>query len=116
MISIFPIETAIGELSKNAQSLLIFLCLRGQIYNCVAYAPDKVVNAYVVVPEPSFNWDSRVEVWAIKHPECLPELVEQGFMVYGKHAVSNGTENHVYTLTKKGERKGQQLIRDSHSI
>ena len=99
------------EISRNAKLLLGTLNIRKTLYNCIAYKPG-MAGQYFLIPSPTFNWDPRVEVYAVNHAECLGELLKQGFVVRKKYRTSNFLVNDVYILTAKGKRKGQQILND----
>jgi hypothetical protein len=107
-------------LSENARTLLGYLNSRGgESYGCIAERQD----VYYVLPTSTWNWDGRFELQHVEHPQCIQELVDYGYLTFGKYNVRNpesdyatskfnGT-NEVYTLTKEGKREGARILAES---
>ena len=105
------------ELSENARLLLGYLNLRGgDLYGCIAERN----GTYYVIPSPSFNWDSRLELLRVRYPECIRELVDYGYLTYGEHPTAEWhpdyspagicVSNSVYTLTEEGKHEGANIL------
>jgi len=108
-------------LSENAKILLMYLnSYREEVFKCIA--EQRSSNVFYVIPGPNFNWDGRIDIqsYRIRHPECVYELFDHGFLIVGMHEVSNwktdyscvweSYENRVYTLTEEGKREGLKLL------
>ena len=97
------------ELSENSRMLLEHLRSLGDA--CVGERH----GTHYIIPKPSFNWDGRLAPPRVEHPECLQELVDGGYLIFGEHDVGNptsdyatmcwGHQNRVYSLTKKGRQE-----------
>ncbi len=102
-----------NELSENVQVLLGYLkCRGGDFFGHIGERN----GAYYVIPTPNFNWDPRIQIESqrVRHPECIKELVDRGFLVFGEHSVghsdySNPVVNQVYSLTDKGKEWGAKM-------
>ncbi len=108
-----------GPLSDHARILLGYLNTRpwGK-QTCLGERH----GAFYVIPSPAFNWDGRLntEATRVAHPECVQELVDQGYLAFSEHDVTNwmsdystvwdGDQNRIYTLTDQGECAGPKLL------
>lgn len=108
-----------GPLSDNARTLLGYLCRQpwGE-KTCIG----RRNQAFHVIPSPTFNWDGRfdIEAMRVRHPECVQELVDHGYIAFGEPEATNWMsdystvwENHqnkVYTLTDEGKREGARFL------
>jgi hypothetical protein len=102
-----------GPLSGNAKILLGYLAQKPWGERTCIGERD---GSYYVIPSPTFNWDGRfgIEAMRVVHPECVQELVDHGYLAFGKRDAANwysdystvGAEhqNHVYTLTDEGKK------------
>lgn len=108
-----------GPLSENARILLGYLnSHRFGVFNCIGERN----GAFFVIPSPTFNWDGRfdIESQRVRHPECVQELVDHGYLAFGEHEACNwmsdystvwdGHKNRVYTLTGDGKREGARPL------
>lgn len=105
------------EFSENARVLLGYLNSHGgDLYACIAERNGR----HYVLPRPDFNWDGRMELQYVQHPECVQELVDYGYLTLGEHDVRNSESdyatsglyatNKVYTLTDEGKQEGARLL------
>ncbi len=107
-----------GPLSENARILLGYLSSRRSgAFSCIG----EQRGTFYVIPSPTFNWDGRfdIESWRVRHPECVQELFDHGYMVVGEYEISHwhsdysctgpDTINRVYTLTERGKEEGARL-------
>ncbi|MBX4210472.1 hypothetical protein KW783_00680 [Candidatus Parcubacteria bacterium] len=107
-------------LSANAKDLLRYLASGGRFGSgtCIG---ERNGNFYVI-PSPTFNRDGRID-WnsqRVRHPECVQELVNHGYLEFSEHDPRNwmsdygtvweGTRNRVHTLTEKGKEEGARLM------
>ena len=100
------------ELSENSCMLLEYLNAAGRA--CIG----EINGVYYVISSPDFNWDRRINYQSqqVKYPECLEELVNNEYIVFGEYEVVDGDSeysivgaghrNRVHTLTKKGREAG----------
>lgn len=101
------------ELSERAKALLRFLNLhRGNLYSCVAFLPG-CAKPYLVIPKPTFNWDTKERVLSVKHPKAFKELVCLDYVELKEFSTKSRRVNQVYVLTEVGRRKGIDLIQSS---
>lgn len=108
-----------GPLSEDARVLLGYLNTQpwGATWGantCIG----EYNRSFYVIPIPSFNWDVRfdMEAMRVRHPECVQELFDYGYLKFGEHeahnwmsaysAVGDGHKNRVYTLTEEGKHEG----------
>jgi len=107
-----------GVLSENAWTLLGYLAL--QPWGTRTCIGKRRSGGLYVIPSPDFNWDGRVGVGQVQHPECVQELVDHGYLALGQFEANNvmsdyatvwtGHQNRVYTLTEAGKQKGEEII------
>lgn len=104
------------ELSENAHVLLGYICcLQGGW--CIGQKNRE--GSFYVIPSPHHNWDGRMSLSRVLHPECLQELVDQGCLTAEEKEVFNagadhssiriGGTNRIFVLTEAGRaalRKG----------
>jgi hypothetical protein len=108
-----------GPLSENARILLGYLnSHRFNVFNCIG---ERRGNFYVI-PSPTFNWDGRFDIGSqrVQHPACVQELVDHGYLAFGRHGATNwmsdystvweNHQNRVYTLTDEGKKEGLRLL------
>ncbi len=108
-----------GPLSENARTLLGYLCHQpwGE-KTCIG----EHNRSFHVIPSPTFNWDGRfdIEAMRVRHPECVQELVDHGYLAVGKHDATNwmsdystvweNHQNQIYVLTDEGKQKGKEIL------
>jgi hypothetical protein len=110
------------ELSEGARLLLGYLSLPGGFKDrCVALRN----GTHYIVPSPGFNWDCRVDIPRVKHPECLDELIANNCMTLGEHETRAWHDDYspaaislyniAYTLTEEGKRKGVEILAQTHN-
>jgi hypothetical protein len=106
-------------LSDKARTLLDYLCQRpwGE-RTCIG---ERSQNFYII-PGPTFNWDGRfdIEAMRVQHPECVQELVDHGYLVFGEYEACNSMsdystvgesyQNSIYTLTHQAKKKGEEIL------
>ena len=108
-----------GQLSDDARTLLGYLNTRPWGVNTCIGERNR---SFYVIPSPTFNWDGRfdIEAMRVRHPECVQELFDHGYLMFGKHEARNWMsdystvwdehENRIYTLTDEGKREGARLL------
>lgn len=107
-------EERAGALSPHAEVLLGYLYTSGGM-TCIGERS----GIFYIIPSPTFNWDGRLDLPRVRHPECVPELVIAGYLSFETRGVSNpnheysgaaeGSINHVYLLTEAGKQVAAKL-------
>jgi hypothetical protein len=104
------------EMSEEARNLLGYLNARGGDF--FAHVAERN-GMYYVIPSPTFNWDSRIQLPQVQHPEAVQELETLGFLKQAQHQAKNphidyspnGVKgNNVFSLTKKGKEAKKELF------
>ena len=108
-----------GPLSENAHILLGYLCQKPWGEKACIGERDR---SFHVIPSPTFNWDGRfdIEAMRVRHPECVRELFDHGYLTFATHSAANwmsdyatvweNHQNRVYTLTDEGKQKGKEIL------
>lgn len=97
------------ELSEDARVLLGYICcLEGD--RCIGQKNGEG-DSYVI-PSPHHNWDGRMNLGRVLHPESLQELVDQGLLTTEEQDAFNadsdyssigiGGFNRIFVLTEAG--------------
>ncbi len=88
-----------GGIPENVRGLLCDLTsCGGDLYGCVMERN----GAYYIVPDPTWNGDSRTQIKRVEHPEYLQDLIDYGYLAVNQ-------EDRVYTLTDEGKHEGVRL-------
>ncbi len=101
-----------ARLSEKARRILAYLVQPNQFF--------KHISKGCCIPSPGYNWDGRLELPRLLHPECVKELTDYGFLSFGIHPVSSPHPDHspsglsgvneVYSLTEEGKREGAKIL------
>jgi hypothetical protein len=104
------------SLSDHAMVLLCVLARREE--GRASYISERDGVQYLL-PTPTWNWDGRVALKSLRHPECVQELVDYGYLALSKHEIKNpdsdyavcrmGAKNEVYSLTEEGKKEAALL-------